>query len=229
VLAFSAFLTILTFLGDLVGLFFGYSFDLTKALWGFSWSKVTINWYWNQARWYGIVAGIAIMGISVLISELSDKYKRLLMAGDRAPLSRFITTLLQEKSHGIFVSYSDEEAYWAKEFVQTLTQRGLHVWIDQLAARTGEPIREAVEEGLRERGIFLILIDPSILSFPFPFFQLGAAIGMGKNVVAIVPEDFDPAQLPLPLRARRFLFIKRASGATASELPGTEQGTGSEA
>jgi hypothetical protein len=132
VLTFSAILTILTFLGDLVGLFFGYSFDLTKALWGFSWSKVTINWYWNQARWYGIVAGIAIIGILSSISELTDKY-------------------------------------------------------------------------------------------------IGAAIGIGKHVVAIVPEDFDPSQLPLPLRARRFLLIKRASGATASELPGTEQGTGSEA
>jgi hypothetical protein len=51
---------------------------------------------------------------------------------------------------------------------------------------------------------------------------------MGKRVVAIVPEDFDPSQLPLPLRARRFL-IKRAPEATASELLGTEQGTGSEA
>jgi hypothetical protein len=51
---------------------------------------------------------------------------------------------------------------------------------------------------------------------------------MGKRVVAIVPEDFDPSRLPLPLRARRFL-IKRAPEVTASELLGTEQGTGSEA
>ena len=127
----------------------------------------------------------------------------------------------------VFVSYSHKEAAWAKEFAQALSQRGLQVWIDQLAVQAGESIREAVEKGLRESDIFVTLIDPSTLSSPSLFFELGAAIGMGKRVVAIVPEDFDPAQLPLPLRTRRFL-IKRAPEATAGELLGTEQGTGSE-
>ena len=128
----------------------------------------------------------------------------------------------------VFVSYSHKEAAWAKEFAQALSQRGLQVWIDQLAVQAGESIREAVAKGLRESDIFVTLIDPSTLSSPSLFFELGAAIGMGKRVVAIVPEDFDPAQLPLTLRARRFL-IKRTPEATASELLGTEQGIGSEA
>jgi nucleoside 2-deoxyribosyltransferase len=128
----------------------------------------------------------------------------------------------------VFVSYSHKEAAWAKEFAQALSQRGLQVWIDQLAVKAGESIGEAVEKGLRESDIFVTLIDPSTLSSPSLFFELGAAIGMDKRVVAIVPEDLDPSQLPLPLRARRFL-IKRAPEATAGELLGTEQETGSEA
>ena len=106
----------------------------------------------------------------------------------------------------VFVSYSHKEADWAKGFAQALSQRGLQVWIDQLAIKAGESIREAVEKGLRESDIFVTLIDPSTLSSPSLFFKLGAAIGIGKRVVAIVPEDFDPSQLPLPLRARRFLW-----------------------
>ena len=128
----------------------------------------------------------------------------------------------------IFVSYSHKEADWAKEFAQALSQRGLRVWIDQLAVKAGESIGEAVEKGLRESDVFVTLIDPSTLSSPSLFFELGAAIGMGKRVVAIVPADFDPSQLPLTLRARRFL-IKRTPEATASELLGSEQGIGSEA
>ena len=128
----------------------------------------------------------------------------------------------------VFVSYSHKEAAWAKAFAQALSQRGLQVWIDQLAVKAGESIGEAVEKGLRESDIFVTLIDPSTLSSPSLFFELGAAIGMNKRVVAIVPADFDPSQLPLPLRARRFL-IKRAPEATAGELLGTEQETGSEA
>jgi nucleoside 2-deoxyribosyltransferase len=128
----------------------------------------------------------------------------------------------------IFVSYSHKEADWAKEFAQALSQRGLRVGIDQLAVKAGESIREAIEKGLRESDVFVTLIDPSTLSSPSLFFELGAAIGMGKRVVAIVPADFDPTQLPLTLRARRFL-IKRTPEATASELLGTEQGISSEA
>ena len=126
----------------------------------------------------------------------------------------------------VFVSYSHKEADWAKEFAHALSKRGLQVWIDQLAVKAGESIREAIEKGLREGDVFVTLIDPSTLSSPSLFFELGAAIGMGKRVVAIVPEDFDPSQLPLPLRARRFL-IKRAPEATAGELLGTEQETSS--
>ncbi len=123
----------------------------------------------------------------------------------------------------VFVSYSHKEAAWAKEFAQALSQRGLQVWIDQLAVQAGESIREAVEKGLRESDIFVTLIDPSTLSSPSLFFELGAAIGLGKRVVAVVPEDFDSSQLPLPLRTRRFL-IKRAPEVTADELLGIEQG-----
>ena len=128
----------------------------------------------------------------------------------------------------VFISYSHKEADWAKEFAQALSRRGWQVWIDQLALKAGESIRDAIEKGLRESDVFVTLIDPSTLSSPSLFFELGAAIGMDKRVVAIVPEDFDPSQLPLPLRARRFL-IKRAPETTAGELLGTEQETGSEA
>ena len=38
----------------------------------------------------------------------------------------------------IFVSYSHKEADWAKEFAQALSQRGLRVWIDQLAVKAGD-------------------------------------------------------------------------------------------
>jgi hypothetical protein len=74
---------------------------------------------------------------------------------------------------------------------------------------------------LRESDLF-VLIDPHNVKTPSLLFELGAAIGMGKRVVAIVPKDFDPTKLPLPLRARRFLVKERPS-ATANELVEVEQ------
>src|SRR5947208_14237669 len=103
----------------------------------------------------------------------------------------------------VFVSYSHKEAAWAKEFAQALSQRGLEVWIDQLAVQAGESIREAVEKGLGESDIFVTLIDPSTLSFPSLFLRLGPAIGLGMRPRAVVPEEFDSYELPLPLRTRQ--------------------------
>ncbi|TKJ33944.1 MAG: hypothetical protein CEE38_19050 [Planctomycetes bacterium B3_Pla] len=70
-LIFSAFSTFLTFLGDLFLLLFGFSFVLTKGLWDFAWNKVTIGWYWEQARWYGVLAGILLIMVISLSTEVS--------------------------------------------------------------------------------------------------------------------------------------------------------------
>jgi len=122
----------------------------------------------------------------------------------------------------VFLSYSHKEADWAKEFAKALADHDVQVWIDQFEVKAGEPVSQAIEKGLRESDLFVVLIDPDNVKTPSLLFELGAAIGMGKRVVAIVPKDFDPSKLPLPLRARRFLVKERPS-TTANELVEVEQ------
>jgi hypothetical protein len=66
------------------------------------------------------------------------------------------------------------------------------------------------------------LLDAEPTSKPNLFFELGAAIGMGKRVVPIVPKDLDPSVLPLDLRLRRYL-IRDTPEQTAEELSNTLQ------
>ena len=54
------------------------------------------------------------------------------------------------------------------------------------------------------------------------FFELGAAIGMGKRVVSIVPKGMDPGAPPLDVRLRRYL-IRDTPEQTAEELSSTLQ------
>jgi hypothetical protein len=62
-----------------------------------------------------------------------------------------------------------------------------------------------------------VLIDPENINRPYLFFEIGAAVGMGKKVIPIVPENFDVSKVPFPLRLKKFL-IKRSPQATAEEL-----------
>ncbi len=68
----------------------------------------------------------------------------------------------------------------------------------------------------------MALLDPESPARPNLFFELGAAIGMGKRVVPIVPKGLDPAVLPLDVRLRRYL-IRQTPEQTADELSNTLQ------
>ena len=61
------------------------------------------------------------------------------------------------------------------------------------------------------------LVDAESASRAGPFFDVGAAIGMGKQVVSIVPKGIDPGALTLDILARRRL-VRNTPEETAEEL-----------
>ncbi len=123
----------------------------------------------------------------------------------------------QANKHQVFISYSHTDAEWARSFAEALAKHGIDVWFDQFRIRAGESMRDAFESGLRSSDVFVTLIDPKFPKKPNLFFELGAAIGMGKRVVAIVPKEFPDEQLPMELRLRRYL-TRDSPEETAQEL-----------
>jgi predicted nucleotide-binding protein len=127
----------------------------------------------------------------------------------------------------VFISYSqaDVDKEWLRAFIHSLETRGVSVWFDESQLHPGDSIRDAVEEGLRSSDIIVAVVSPNSLERPNLFFELGAAVGMGKRVVAIVPSDLDPSRLPQLLRTRKFLVQgppEEAARALVSET--SEQG-----
>ena len=117
----------------------------------------------------------------------------------------------------LFISHSTGDTEWAKAFANALKERGLRVWLDEFEMEPGDSFREALEAALRDSDVLVTLIEQDTLNTPNLFFELGAAIGMGKRVVAIVPKDLDPTQLPIELRRRRYL-LRDTPQETAEEL-----------
>jgi hypothetical protein len=120
----------------------------------------------------------------------------------------------------VFISHSARDAGWARSFAQALKDRGVNVWFDEFEIRPGESLRDALEAGLRNSDVLVPLVDAESAWKPNLFFELGAAIGMGKRVVPIVPKGMDPNVLPLNVRTRRFL-IRDTPEQTAEELSNT--------
>jgi hypothetical protein len=107
-----------------------------------------------------------------------------------------------------FISYSHSSADrdWIRAFAEALQREDWDVWLDEWAIPAGQSIQEALEKAIRESDVIVSLIGPQSVRQPWLFFELGAAFGMKKTVVPIVSKDVDFAQLPQPIRSRRFLW-----------------------
>jgi hypothetical protein len=123
---------------------------------------------------------------------------------------------------GVFISHSARAAAWARLFAQALKERGVTsgstISTFVRASRCGE----AVESGMRGSDVLVSLVDPDQPAKPNLFFEIGAGMWMGKQVVSIVPKSLDPDSLPLDVRLRRYL-IRESPKRTAEELSNTLQ------
>jgi hypothetical protein len=121
--------------------------------------------------------------------------------------------------HDVFLSYPHDDVNyaWVTEFVERLRQYGVTVWLDTEEIQPGDFIGDAIEDGLRNSDLIVVILGQEGARSPGFFFELGAAVGMGKRVIPIVPGDIDPGKLPGPIRSK--LPLRRQSPSeTADEL-----------
>jgi hypothetical protein len=83
-----------------------------------------------------------------------------------------------DKPRVVFISHSFSDENWVREFANSLQQRGLNVWFDSPSIPLGQPWTEAIEKGLRESNCAAGYAGQSKAAEPF--FEIGAAMGMGK-------------------------------------------------
>lgn len=124
----------------------------------------------------------------------------------------------EEHKPQVFISYShsEDDSAWTKRLAEELQKKDLLTWIDEWNIKPGESIADAINKGLRESQ-FLVFVLSSEDVAPSVFFELGAAVAMGKKIIPIISKDVDYTALPIPLRHRRFLIRKEPEEA-ASEI-----------
>ena len=117
----------------------------------------------------------------------------------------------------LFISHAASDREWAREFTTALGDLGADVWFDEFNIGLGDSISDSLEKALRESDVVVLPVTRESLNDSNFFFELGAATAMNKQVIPIVAEDVDYAQLPVSLSRRRVLR-RKAPRESAEEL-----------
>jgi hypothetical protein len=117
----------------------------------------------------------------------------------------------------VFISYSRDDADWASEFAEALRDQRVDVWLDKWQLHAGDSLSDALEEGLRGSDAIVAILSETNAKRPNTFFEFGVALGMGKRLIPIVPEDMDRSFIPFELRSR-VSVTKSAPAETARQV-----------
>jgi nucleoside 2-deoxyribosyltransferase len=117
----------------------------------------------------------------------------------------------------VFISYSQDDREWVRAFADALRQQQVEVWLDQWEIKAGDSLRDSLEAGLRQSDAIVAVVTSSNARSPNVFFELGAALGMGKRLIPVVSNDLETSLIPFGLRTRRYL-AKGLPAETAREV-----------
>lgn len=108
----------------------------------------------------------------------------------------------------VFISHpqSKDSHEWVREFANSLRNQGANVWLDETDSHSQKSYPAMLERALRRSDLFVFVVSPEFITRPSVLFEIGAAVGGGKPLIAIVPKGFDPVRLPEPLRLRKHLL-----------------------
>jgi predicted nucleotide-binding protein len=105
----------------------------------------------------------------------------------------------------VFISYSHEDSEWVRQFAKALKDLDVAVWFDEWQIKAGDPLRDAIEKGLRDSDAIVAVLSATNILRPNVFFGLGVALGMGKRLIPILSRDLNEQQIPFDVRSRRYL------------------------
>jgi TIR domain len=118
----------------------------------------------------------------------------------------------------VFISHRSDDDEWAEAFARALELQNVDVWLDERVA-PGAKWADLLRRKLATSDALIALVGGSNESSASQLWEIGAAVGMGKRIITIVPEGVEGSGLPLPLRKVRTLK-RGAPAATAAVVAG---------
>jgi hypothetical protein len=123
---------------------------------------------------------------------------------------------MPERTSGkVFVSYSEHDRNWAREFASVLRERGVDVWFDASELGPGESWSDAIADALRESRAMVLVLSAGALGSRWISFELGAAVADNKRIIPVLVNDVWMEDLP-PV-VSRYQVLRESSPQVAGE------------
>src|SRR5712664_3263402 len=104
------------------------------------------------------------------------------------------------KRYDVFISHSTSSVAYGRDLFHELDLRGIRVFYDALSVPPGAPMEGAIRDALKNSRSVVLVVDPSSASSQWTAFELGAALGMGKQVVPILSPEVSPNNIPSAIK-----------------------------
>ncbi|MFT5193681.1 MAG: hypothetical protein ACI85U_000686 [Candidatus Promineifilaceae bacterium] len=109
-----------------------------------------------------------------------------------------IKVKLKRNSKQIFLSHSGKDRSFAIELADKLKAEGWQIWMAPDSIQPGEKWVEAINRGLEESGIFLLLITPDAVASKWVTLETNTAINLDtRGTMQFVPLEVTPADTPV--------------------------------
>ncbi|MCB8944169.1 MAG: toll/interleukin-1 receptor domain-containing protein, partial [Ardenticatenaceae bacterium] len=126
--------------------------------------------------------------------EFPDQFRQQFHTGSEVPL--FPTSFMRNPRQ-IFISHAHQDAEFAHKIARDLQQDGWDIWIAPDSIKPGEKWGEAIDRGLEESGIFVLLITKAAVHSRWVRDETYVAIEMEKKgEIGFIPLLLESVKLP---------------------------------
>ena len=115
----------------------------------------------------------------------------------------------------VFISYSNIDGNFAKDVARILEDLGVEYFLDSKDIDWGDHIVEKVQTGLSNCSAIVVVISPASLKSQWVLFELGYAMGKGKDVLPLlthpsldIPEYLQTVHYETSLEGAKSYFEK---------------------
>ena len=113
---------------------------------------------------------------------------------------------IERNPRQIFISHAHQDADFAQKLVADLRANGWQTWMAHDNIRPGEKWVEAINRGLAECGVFVLLLTPDAVASRWVKSEMNVAIGMEhREEMRLIPLNVEPAVTPALWRAYQWV------------------------